>query len=433
MAETIDYLRRRLTISSLGPLLPAGFAAGDSTPSGSRRYSMADLSARQHGDRLRKRGLADVFAADRLAGRRAVCVSSVTDGDGSKRPPFSEKDLEVLHPADADPDELVEWLKGCGFGWCCRKGLKPEAPNQDSYCIIAVEEEFLLTAVLDGHGSRGHDVSQSAMECVVRAFLTHEVRESEPSRALLEAFASTQAHLEGATEPCSPARRLIEAAFSGATCSLVYLDCKLERLIVGHVGDSRCVIGGRASHGDPYETRDLTVDHKPNLPEEKARIESADPPGRVVFDGHCNWRVFAQKAPYPGLNMSRAMGDVVAHEEAGLTAVPDVAQVELAEERRRLSSARGEIGEGGGLALLACSDGVWEFIESEEAFRIASVKRSLSSWSLVSDGAASGQRPAQPTPQESVEVLAGESYKRWLKSSDGEISDDITAVFWRLP
>merc|ERR1719238_2250117 len=93
------------------------------------------------------------------------------------------------------------------------------------------------------------------------------------------------------------------------------------QLTVSHVGDSRAVTSVR--QGGKWETKDLTIDHKPNLPEEKRRIESADPPGRVVFDGYYNHRVFAQKEMIPGLNMSRAIGDIVAHQRAGLTAFPD--------------------------------------------------------------------------------------------------------------
>merc|ERR1719159_2287299 len=93
----------------------------------------------------------------------------------------------------------------------------------------------------------------------------------------------------------------------------------------------------------------LTEDHKPNLPNEKARIEKAG--GRVVFDGYFNHRVFT-KDGRGGLNMSRALGDCIAH-KAGVTAAPETVRV--------------PINEGEDLFVLVCSDGVWEFIESQEA------------------------------------------------------------------
>merc|ERR1719414_928079 len=103
--------------------------------------------------------------------------------------------------------------------------------------------------------------------------------------------------------------------------------CMMSNMLwLAHVGDSRSILGST----DASVCNALTQDHKPDLQAEKARIESADPPGRVIFDGFFNHRVFAKTGMYPGLNMSRALGDCVAHAQAGLTAQPDVRQIDLA-------------------------------------------------------------------------------------------------------
>ena len=105
---------------------------------------------------------------------------------------------------------------------------------------------------------------------------------------------------------------------------------------------------------------ELTPDHKPNLPGERKRIE--DSGGMVVFDGFYNHRVFKKGTCYPGLNMSRAMGDVIGNKQAGISAVPDVKCINLKEQAAK-----------GGyefLALLLCSDGVWEFIDNNEAAKM---------------------------------------------------------------
>jgi len=95
---------------------------------------------------------------------------------------------------------------------------------------------------------------------------------------------------------------------------------------------------------------------------------------------------------YPGLNMSRALGDVVAHKEAGLTAEPEVSVTQLKDKR------------GSPLLLVVASDGVWEFIKTEEA-------------------------PDHMTfPGCKVASLAKMSYDLWMKDSENEISDDITAI-----
>merc|ERR1719454_1552968 len=87
---------------------------------------------------------------------------------------------------------------------------------------------------------------------------------------------------------------------------------------IAHVGDSRCVLGrwidGKWNHVE------LTFDHKPDLPEERKRIEAAG--GKVVFDGYFNYRVYAKNGQ-GGLNMSRAMGDLNSYNNAGLSCTPD--------------------------------------------------------------------------------------------------------------
>merc|ERR1712232_1458909 len=89
-------------------------------------------------------------------------------------------------------------------------------------------------------------------------------------------------------------------------------------------------------------------DHKPDLPEEKKRIEGKG--GQVVWDGYFNHRVFTAEGR-GGLNMSRALGDNHV-KSAGVTEVPEVKIHDLVDDDK---------------FIMLCSDGVWEFITSEEA------------------------------------------------------------------
>jgi serine/threonine protein phosphatase PrpC len=41
-----------------------------------------------------------------------------------------------------------------------KKGLKPEAPNQDSFFVIKAGTDISIYGVFDGHGPCGHDVSE---------------------------------------------------------------------------------------------------------------------------------------------------------------------------------------------------------------------------------------------------------------------------------
>lgn len=126
--------------------------------------------------------------------------------------------------------------------------------------------------------------------------------------------------------------------------------------------------------------------------------------GRVVFDGYYNYRVFAAKGMYPGLNMSRALGDIVAHKEAGLTAEPETITIKLKEERAKRPTP---------LTLFLCSDGVWEFIKSEEA---------------ISHMGQPAGTSIGPDHLDGVGKLAQKSWDLWMEDSDNEISDDITVI-----
>jgi serine/threonine protein phosphatase PrpC len=83
---------------------------------------------------------------------------------------------------------------------------------------------------------------------------------------------------------------------STALCGIHYVDNNnKQKLIMANVGDSRGVLCNGKNSAVP-----LTVDHKPNLPSEKKRIESLG--GRIRFDG-ADWRI-------KDLSLSRAIGDL---------------------------------------------------------------------------------------------------------------------------
>ncbi|CAE8651763.1 unnamed protein product, partial [Polarella glacialis] len=53
-----------------------------------------------------------------------------------------------------------------------------------------------------------------------------------------------------------------------------------------------------------------------------ARIEEAG--GQVRFDGCWNHRVYVTGKRYPGLNMSRSLGDLAGFNNAGISATPTI-------------------------------------------------------------------------------------------------------------
>jgi len=366
MAVKIDPQRRRLSVSQSAEATPA-VSGGDT--------------------RIEDLGLSEVIKSAQSEGRRHVLVSSNTDGDLKRRASFHEKDRQVLAPG-VDEEAMVLWAKEQGVAWSCRKGLKPESPNQDSFTVLMVERDFNLYCVYDGHGPTGHDVSDFVRTNIVKLFVQSEHRGKDPKKAFEESFLQCQKEVDALPR--------LDASLSGTTVTMAYHEIKDDILWIAHVGDSRVVLAKKT--GKEIDAEDLTVDHKPDLPSERHRIENSKPPGRVLFDGFYNHRVFSKNGMYPGLNMSRAIGDTVGHNEAGLSAVPDVKRVDMADMRKHNPSAA--------YTLLLCTDGVWEFIESKTAAEMVTVEKI----------------------QEATEALVKASWDKWMGDSEGEISDDITAV-----
>lgn len=117
------------------------------------------------------------------------------------------------------------------------------------------------------------------------------------------------------------------AQLAGTTCSVVVHNHKKQTLSIAHVADSTVVLGKyidkkakEAQSTTQVTGVALTRDHKPDLKDEKKRIEQNG--GRVVFDGYANHRVYAKNGRYPGLNMSRCLGDLLGHQDAGCSCEP---------------------------------------------------------------------------------------------------------------
>lgn len=341
-------------------------------------------------------------------------------------------------------------------GFACKKGLKPEAPNQDSFFVIRVPDELAIYGVFDGHGPCGHDVSDFVKMELPKILLKDEEIKSNPRQSLIKAFSKTQQLLEQATEMGK-----LSAQFSGTTATVCIHLMESNDLYIAHVGDSRAVLareldsgqmadaldargltqGAKIDHltgGDNAQQKsgsglvacDLTMDHKPDHPKERERIEACG--GRVVFDGYYNYRVYARHGRYPGLNMSRALGDLAGYYDAGLSPIPDICYHKLGFSKggatppavanspvpgtvpKRRTSKESDMRDitnrpGIDKFLLICSDGVWEFISSQEAVDLSS-------------------KMAMSNANECSEMLARESWDRWNKHMMNQVVDDITVV-----
>lgn len=144
-------------------------------------------------------------------------------------------------------------------------------------------------------------------------------------------------------------------------CTGTVLMVQEDYILVANAGDSPVVIfkGDRADedHGGlKFKAEQVSLDHKPDLPEESSRILGV---GGVLdqFESAATgkkigpMRVWSKEVRQPGLAMSRSLGDNLA-KKCGVVATPTVKILKRDRERDR--------------ALLICSDGISDQVTLRE-------------------------------------------------------------------
>jgi serine/threonine protein phosphatase PrpC len=178
---------------------------------------------------------------------------------------------------------------------------------EDAHCVILEMEKhpgWGLFAVFDGH-----EGSDTSAYCASHLWKKLDSCEEFTSEAIVKTFMDFDDELGDRT--------------SGSTACLLLVDHKKKEngyhLIVVNLGDSRSFLAN-------YNTTDfkcLTIDHKPSLPEEMARIEAS---GASVYRNRVN----------SSLAVSRAFGDSpyksqpeLPKDKQRVISVPDVSHVYL--------------------------------------------------------------------------------------------------------
>lgn len=211
------------------------------------------------------------------------------------------------------------------------KGLRDS--NEDKHTIeLGMNEQVENRAnvnffgIYDGHG--GKFVSKFLASNLPKFFIDPQVSYPLTTKYVNDVFSELQdtlytKHQDNATE-------------CGSTCLAVcqYIVDKKQYINVINVGDSRCVLC-RNNLAIP-----LTKDHKPNWPDEKARISLLG--GQIRFDRY-DWRI-------NDLSVSRAFGDKAS--EKYVTSKPDL--------------YRYKIGRNDKFIIMGC-DGLWDVCTSQEA------------------------------------------------------------------
>lgn len=244
---------------------------------------------------------------------------------------------------------------GLRYGVAAVQGRRPYM--EDMHRVVDFHDEpaaikqrlHAFFAVFDGHG--GKRAAAWAHTHLVSNLLHHlgraeaEADDSSPSvldNAAVDAFHATDTAFlkhaaargipDGSTAVTCMIQRVGPPHTADAPASSSRSD---RRLLVANLGDSRCVMV--RNDGSALA---LSSDHKPNRPDERARVQAAG--GQVIYAG-C-WRVQGDLA------VSRAFGD--AHlKPYGVSSTPELSAISLTPRD---------------IFLVLASDGLWDVVDEQQ-------------------------------------------------------------------
>eukprot|EP00428_Durinskia_dybowskii_P014856 CAMPEP_0170213468 /NCGR_PEP_ID=MMETSP0116_2-20130129/6358_1 /TAXON_ID=400756 /ORGANISM="Durinskia baltica, Strain CSIRO CS-38" /LENGTH=1130 /DNA_ID=CAMNT_0010464019 /DNA_START=103 /DNA_END=3495 /DNA_ORIENTATION=- len=274
--------------------------------------------------------------------------------------------------------------QGTEIGVVCQKGQKSAddpTPNQDNFFVHQGKDGVSMYGVCDGHGPFGHLVSFRLVQALPLMITKSQHYGKDWEECLKEAFLEAQRDL---VEFCAGHSINIEA--SGAAGSVVVME--EQTVHIAFIGDARVMLGS-------WNRRDSRMifcskDHKPEIPEERARLEAAGSEVREIDPG--SYRIYLPGSSFPGLTMSRAFGDTAC---GGVLREPEYHKFALQPTDQWY--------------VIVASDGIWEFMEGEEVCSLTAKKLRLKG------------------PRETINFLVNASRKRW-KYCCGDYCDDITGV-----
>ena len=226
--------------------------------------------------------------------------------------------------------------------------------NQDSFLElpnIFGNKNFHIFAVFDGHGENGHLVSQFISNNYKQLILNNEdlINLSDDTNKIynfikLNNFEFIYNSINYIEELLYKQQEF-DISNSGSTLNMIYI-IGIHILTV-NIGDSRSLIGK-----DKKEFLQLTKDNKLTDAEEYNRIIQCN--GEIKRNNPLNLneplRVFVKDKDFPGLSMSRSIGDTIA-KEIGVISTPEIQRYRLYEECK---------------FIILASDGLWEFLTNKK-------------------------------------------------------------------
>ena len=301
--------------------------------------------------------------------------------------------------------------------------------NQDSYLILEniFNQKLNIYGIFDGHGDNGHLISDLISKFLSQYFtnkknfvISHKNNSQfSNSESSSDSDSLKSEEIEINSEKISEIfennnfientiNKLVEKSnecnfnldFSGTTCTLLFL---IEnKIICSNIGDSQCVLFN-CSNQDRWTYEIISIIHKPDEPKEKQRILEMGGEIHPYYDENGIYegpnRIYAKNKAYPGLCLSRSIGDLIG-EEIGIISEPDIIIKNIDSTCKY---------------IILGSDGLWDMIKPYDANRIVNPYFN------------------RGDPDGACKALLKKATKNWEK--DGSERDDITiiVIFFGLP
>ena len=313
-------------------------------------------------------------------------------------------------------------------------------PNQDRSIVVSPyllgssggassspssPHDFLM-ALFDGHGERGQVTSELAVKMYPSMLAKKMV--SIPTNADGDEFDEIQ--LKEAVTAAYKAIDDTSAPVSGAGATATSVLRIGNRIYHINTGDSQSFLGYYIKSKKESGVAFITTEHKPHLPEEKARIEAMGgtvmlpPPAPPGVNLKMSSRVFCMlpNGMQLGLAMSRSIGDPEAG-KLGVIPTPDITVLSLSGTRAEIATKAGVDATDVEMFAVVASDGIYDHVEPDE---VASV---------LASALYDGEKPPGKdkwSPLIAVEDLIMISSKRWLENLDQAYRDDISLAVSRI-
>ena len=202
------------------------------------------------------------------------------------------------------------------------RGTKKEShlEDQDVYHMIGFESEgtkIRFFGIYDGHGDKGNLAANLVCKEMTSFVLNSKslFKKWNNKDTISKKFSDLNRDIQ---KKMSKDFESYEQSGSCGICVLI-----IDKLLFCiNIGDSRCVIGSKS---DKVYAAQLSLDHKPNDPDEKARIIKAGGEVTNNKDGTFGpYRVYKSSSDnLPGLAVSRSFGDLAGH-DVGVSELPQV-------------------------------------------------------------------------------------------------------------